>query len=198
MAASSSSSWDHFSAPAPHQLLPLQSVRHLTKLDVLHYAGRALLTFLFVYSVIFNLSHIDDAADRLIAHAPITLSHTVAAAIVGCALLLSVLGSALFFAQADPYGIYLLLAFLLPVTVSEHLVPYIAVYRSTTASDWEKHASFVSLLKNVSIIGSLIVIYCYHRQNVWNEGQRKQEIRTALEAFYAKQQAQPVEGKKGK
>lgn len=147
--------------------------------------GRTLFATLFACSIVFNLLHLDDAANRMIEHG-FEHGHSAAKILIVCAMTLSCLGTiSLLLNQAR--STYLLLAFLIPVTVQEHLVPVIHLLSKNQTIDPATYGQLVSLLKNIALIGALIVIGCQQRRLIWSENERKAEIQVALESFFAQQ-----------
>jgi len=163
------------SAPGGSTTLPL------TTLDYTLFLGRILFTSVFIYSLLYNIANIDKAAEELIHLWGVPSSLAFSATIIS--LVLSFIGCALFFISPDPYGIYLLLIFLIPSTLIHHVVPLLSIPSSSP----HYHAAIIHLLKNVALIGALIIIMCYMEQIEYLETESREEVKQALLAFYEKQ-----------
>ena len=163
--------------------------QHFTELDWLHFFGRFLVCLFFLHSVLWNLSQIDTVTAQLIG---LGCPPDLALPAILAAIAVAFVGSALFFTASDPPSFYLLLLFLLPHIVSEHVLPMMSLKPSSAAF----HAHVVSILQSLAVVGGLLVIYTYTQHIEWLEGERKVEIRRALEEWYEKQEGK--EGKEGK
>ena len=164
-----------------------RSWQTFTPLDWLHFFGRFLFCLFFLHSLMDNLAHIDAAARRLV-HTDLVAAD-VAPFVVFAFIAVAFVASALFFTVCDPLSFYLILAFLVPQAVLEHVVPLLHLKPGSDA--FRLHVA--GLLQSVAMLGAVLVIFTYTAHIEWLENERKAEIRHALEEWYAKQ-----EGKEGK
>ena len=162
--------------------------QNFTELDWLHFFGRLLVCLYFLHALLYNLSHIDDVTKSLTdaGWLPADLVLPVIIASVAVAFI----GSALFFTASDPPSFYLLLAFLVPQIIHEHILPLL--YSSLSSASF--HAHVVGALQSLGVLGAILVIYTYTEHIAWLESEQKAEIRRALEDFYRKKER---EGKGG-
>ena len=165
--------------------------QHFTALDWLHFAGRTLFCLFFLHALMWNLSHIDEATAQLTAAGWLPADLVVPAIVAGIAVCF--IGSACFFIAADPLSFGLLLAFLVPQTVAEHLLPLLQLDPSSKAF----HAHLTAALQSLAMLGALLVVWTYTQHIAWLEGEQKAEIRRAMEAWYDKKEHEAAGGTGG-
>ena len=174
----------HFAGRAPPEVPVYKATAHWTWFDYAHLLSRFLFSLPFLYGVLRSLSDLDAAVQALI---DVGVPPSFALPTVLCAIAVATLGSALFVAGVDPFGVLLLLALLAPLTALNDLAPLLTA--SGKWSDARVHAAVFDLLRNVAMGAALFVLYALTQQVEWLETERKDDIRKALEAFYAKQDA---------
>ena len=167
-----------------------RSWQSLTSLDWLHFFGRFLVCLYFLYSLLWTLSHIEEAAEKVSAAG---LPPDTALPAVFASIALSFIGSALFFTACDPHSFYLLMLLLLPQTVVQHVLPLPHLHWDSAAF----HTHTVSALQSLALLGAVLVIYTYTLHVAWLEGEQKAEIRRAMEAWYAAREQEAAVGGKG-